>query len=86
MLSIRLYVGEIGEDLASLADALSAQMESEAGLTVGITAQSGQRLICDLMKTTPMDNVSSAIGTELAALLITALDLLDGSDPPDLRH
>lgn len=86
MLSIRLYVGEIGDDLASLVDALSAQVEQAEGLTVAITAQSGQRLICDLSQTTHMASASSAIGTELAALLITALDLLDGSDPPDLRH
>ena len=86
MLSIRMYVSEIGEDLASLAETLSAQAEQGEGLMLGITARSGQHLICDLSQTTSMGNASDAIGTELAALLITALDLWNGSESDLSRH
>lgn len=81
-----MYVSEIGEDLASLADALSVQAEQVEGLTLAITAQSGQHLICDLSQTTSMVSASAAISSDLAALLITALDLWDGSDLDASKH
>lgn len=81
-----MYVSEIGEDLASLAETLSEQAESGEGLMLAITARSGQHLICDMSQTTSMVSANSAIASELAALLITALDLWDGSEEKESRH